>query len=135
MAFESMERPYKKASEMNIGDTVTGYVTGFYNSKLYPDVNNLEMETKAGEKFILTVTGTLKYFKDRLYPLGIMYKLTRENDSTKVTPGKKPQKVFKVEGDRTDVHPTFKTVQTIDPTTVTVPLPTISTVNVDKIPF
>ena len=135
MAFENMERPFKKASEMKVGDSVEGYVTGFYSSALFPDIPNLEMETKDGKRFILSVTGTLKYFKDRNYPLGIMYKFTRREDSTKVTPGRKPQKQFEVQADRTDVHPTFKvTPAGAPPQPVGGPEKGADT-NADRIPF
>ncbi len=127
MAFKEVVRTFKKAKDIPVGQSLIGYVVGFYNSVKFPNLDNLEMKTESGDEFTLSVTGNLKYFKANKYPLGCLYRITRLDDKKNKMGTMSAN--FKVEYD------TEKTV--VVPTVVQVPVPppAATDVTADKIPF
>lgn len=114
MAFEEAIRTFKKAKDIPLGQSLIGYVVGFYNSATYPEIDCLEMVTESGEKFTLSPTGNLKYFKKNNWPVGVLYKFTRLEDKLNKRGTKSCN--FKVEYDtsKTVVVPQLTVVGTID---------------------
>lgn len=123
MAFEEAVRTFKKAKDIPLGQSLIGYVTGFYNSTRFPALDNLEMVTEGGEKFTLSVTGNLKYFKKNNWPLNVLYKITRLEDVKNKMNTMSAK--FKVEYDSSKMLQAPQSVTTGAATDV----------NVDKIPF
>jgi hypothetical protein len=109
MAFETVSgiKNYKKSNEIKLGEFIEGYVTGQQNSGLYPEIDQIVMKTKKGEQFILSPHGSLKFFFKNGNKPGYYYRFTRMED----TKNKRAQPIcqFKVEVDKTDMLPEFKT--------------------------
>lgn len=71
---------FVKATDLKVGESLTGWVTGYHNSAQYPDVNSLKMTLEDGKNIILNPAGNLKYFKDDNRQLGVLYRFTRLED-------------------------------------------------------
>ncbi len=102
MAFETVSgiKNYKKSNEIKVGEFIEGYVTGKQNSGLYPEIDQICMQTKKGEQFILSPHGSLKFFFKNNNKPGFYYRFTRLDD----TKNKRGQAIcqFKIEVDKTD---------------------------------
>jgi len=98
MAFQDVNsaNKFKKLTELNEGESLTGYVLGSNESTRLPGAFNLLMNIE-GEVISVSVAGNVKYMiKDGKITSGLLTRITREED-TKIK-GKVATR-FKVEQD------------------------------------
>lgn len=112
MAFQdvgSAGAKFKKLTELKVGESITGYVTGTSESSRLPGAVNLNMNIE-GEVYSVSVAGNVKYMiKDGKIANGLLTRITRQED-TKIK-GKTATK-FKVEQDPTSVLAGFQATST-----------------------
>lgn len=98
MAFQEVAKgKFKKLTELAIGESLTGYITGMGPSKGLEGAFNIDMNID-GEQFSVSAAGNVKYMvKDETLTVGVLTRITRQDD-TKVK-GKVATR-FKVEQDK-----------------------------------
>ena len=98
MAFENVNSTGKalKATEIAVGDSVTGYVTRFMKNENL-GVTNIELQLENGEKLVLFPAGNIRYaVADGKIQQGLLTRFTRTAD--KMVKGKKSTQ-FTIEQD------------------------------------
>jgi hypothetical protein len=101
---------FKKATEIPVGESITGYVVGFEQSRVYEDQTNIVMQGEDGAQFTLATAGTLKYaIQDKKIRLGLYTEITNRGQQQKTNKaGKKfTQFVFDVAQDDERTAPHF----------------------------
>jgi hypothetical protein len=80
MAFETVSGgKYLKSNSIAVGESIEGYVTGKYNSVMYPDKDAIVMLIN-DEKVTVNTHGSLGYFFKNGNPINFYYKFTRLAD-------------------------------------------------------
>lgn len=90
MGFESVEQSanFKKATELEIGESFVAYFVGYQRSKYdtpdgRPQYNLLFQDKESGDKVVLLPAGNLNYTrKDNLLQPGLLTQITRKADRT-----------------------------------------------------
>lgn len=103
MAFENVQRDFKKSKDIPVGESISAFVVGFYASKAYPDNVCLECVAEDGSKYTLSTHGNLRYFKQNGNEPGFFYRITRLSDKQNKKGTMSCQ--FKVEVDRAKKMP------------------------------
>jgi hypothetical protein len=98
MAFKEVSNTssFKKATEMAIGEVLTGYVIGLVESEKYGGQNLLMQDPETGHQYTFGVAGSLKYdIADGRLVVGPLTQITRITDGFSKK-ANKPMSKFKV---------------------------------------